>query len=95
MIVIDTGSSSTTKKPTKQTTTRQPTTQKPFESSTQAERCTDHFKGNSEDCNGYYECDNGHWINRHCASGLQWNAASNFCDWPQNTNCEAEECKLK
>ncbi|XP_049779870.1 peritrophin-1-like [Schistocerca cancellata] len=45
------------------------------------------FYPNDEDCNKYWECDNGNLYNGTCPEGLVWNPNVDSCDFPFNYNC--------
>ncbi|XP_059054390.1 probable chitinase 10 [Achroia grisella] len=39
------------------------------------------------DCEGYLQCESGHWQKHRCAPGLHWASSVNRCDWPSFANC--------
>lgn len=42
-----------------------------------------------EDCSKFYKCDWGIPVEMDCPDGQHWNAAADYCDHPENANCEA------
>lgn len=40
------------------------------------------------DCSKYIECWNGQEFRRQCINGLLWNNENNYCDYPENVNCQ-------
>ncbi|CAG2218681.1 E3.2.1.14 [Mytilus edulis] len=47
----------------------------------------DGFYPNPSSCDSYYICASGSPFLAHCASGLQYNSKTRYCDWPRNANC--------
>ncbi|KAM3965510.1 chondroitin proteoglycan 2 [Aphomia sociella] len=41
-----------------------------------------------ENCNQYYQCKSGDLIVRNCPTNLVFNAELEYCDWPENVNCD-------
>ncbi|XP_055636577.1 probable chitinase 10 [Toxorhynchites rutilus septentrionalis] len=90
----------TTRKPT--TTTRWRTSTRSTQGTTEAyeetiehvnnqQSCTDGrlFAPHPTDCNKYYICQHHKLYEQSCPEGLFW--SGDYCDWPQNTNCQAQE----
>ncbi|XP_053676426.1 peritrophin-1-like [Anopheles nili] len=40
------------------------------------------------DCSKFYKCFNGEMYEMDCPAGLQWNIEKDFCDYPEDANCE-------
>lgn len=47
------------------------------------------YTSHPENCNAYYRCVNGVYQIHYCAGVLEWNSQNKICDWPANTNCQA------
>lgn len=45
------------------------------------------YKPHPYNCNKYYQCVYGEYIEYSCASGLQWHERGNLCDWPASAKC--------
>uniref|UniRef100_A0A1A9WKD4 chitinase n=1 Tax=Glossina brevipalpis TaxID=37001 RepID=A0A1A9WKD4_9MUSC len=43
------------------------------------------YASHQYDCNKYYICQYGEFVEQKCPSGLHWN--KNYCDWPQSSKC--------
>ncbi|EDW63456.2 uncharacterized protein Dvir_GJ13003 [Drosophila virilis] len=43
------------------------------------------YASHERDCNKYYICQYGEFIEQRCPAGLHWN--ENYCDWPNNAHC--------
>ncbi|XP_030240858.1 probable chitinase 10 [Drosophila navojoa] len=43
------------------------------------------YAPHDRDCNKYYICQYGEFIEQRCPAGLHWN--ENYCDWPNNAQC--------
>ncbi|KAI9586702.1 probable chitinase 10 [Glossina fuscipes] len=43
------------------------------------------YASHQHDCNKYYICQYGEFVEQKCPSGLHWN--ENYCDWPQSSRC--------
>ncbi|OWR42920.1 chitinase-related protein 1 precursor [Danaus plexippus plexippus] len=41
----------------------------------------------ADDCEGYLQCESGHWRKHRCAPGLHWSSKANRCDWPSFAKC--------
>ncbi|KAI4456874.1 voltage-gated cation channel calcium and sodium [Holotrichia oblita] len=56
------------------------------------ERCPEdgqHFYAFPEDCSKFVECNQGIYKVLDCIVGLHYNAEVGYCDFPENSNCEA------
>ena len=40
------------------------------------------------DCTKFYKCFNGKKYEMDCPAGLHWNIEKDFCDFPDEANCE-------
>nr|AMT75074.1 chitinase Cht10 [Locusta migratoria] len=47
------------------------------------------FAPHDTDCNKYYLCQYGDFMEQSCPQGLYWN--KDHCDWPSNTDCSKED----
>ncbi|BET00648.1 Glyco_18 [Nesidiocoris tenuis] len=43
------------------------------------------------DCSAFAVCVNGILIEQHCASGLNWNPETKWCDWAFNVQCQSRD----
>lgn len=44
-------------------------------------------------CSLYYQCENGTKSVMECPDGLEFNAETEICDWPDNVNCSVPTCE--
>lgn len=49
------------------------------------------FVPNNCDCSSYFQCLEGKPVLKHCPPGLEWNAQSDVCDYPESANCHVTE----
>ncbi|KAM7354055.1 chitinase 10 [Cochliomyia hominivorax] len=58
---------------------------KPTEAPMKKECLGKNYAPHEKDCNKYYICQYGEFVEQKCPSGLYWN--ENYCDWPQAVKC--------
>ncbi|CAG8547575.1 404_t:CDS:2, partial [Scutellospora calospora] len=45
---------------------------------------------NPDDCSSYIQCSNGYPYVMPCPDGLQWSTEKLRCEWPENSDCGAD-----
>ena len=46
-------------------------------------------------CDDYFICASGLSFKFTCSPPLKWNSVNNFCDWPENVNCNKKPVKTR
>lgn len=49
------------------------------------------FYADPSSCTHYFICVGGRSFGVDCATGLHFNAATKYCDWPQNARCHVQQ----
>ena len=58
-----------------------------------AAACEDGIHAHETECDTFYQCANGHrYEDQKCPEGLNYNAAAQYCDWPENVTCPQVGC---